>query len=75
MKSVTSQADLWSGPVGQSWVRNALAYDTILEPLGRAALDHLGRGPPQRVLDIGRGTGTTNEATLSRGSRPGRSAV
>lgn len=41
-----SQADLWSGPVGQSWVRNALAYDTILEPLGRAALDRLDLGPP-----------------------------
>lgn len=72
MKSMTSQADLWSGPVGQSWVRNALAYGTILEPSGRAALDRLDLGPPQRVPDIGRGTGTTNEATLGRGSpRPG----
>lgn len=54
-----SQADLWSGPVGRSWVRNASAYDRILEPLGRAALDCLELGPQRRVLDIGCGTGTT----------------
>jgi hypothetical protein len=28
--------------------RNALAYDTILEPLGRAALDRLDLGPDAR---------------------------
>ena len=69
-----SQADLWSGPVGQSWVRNALAYDTILEPLGRAALDRLDLGPPQRVLDIGCGTGTTT-LEIGRRVRPDGSAV
>ncbi len=48
-----SQADLWSGPVGDSWVRNASAYDRILEPLGRAALDLLELAPHERVVDIG----------------------
>lgn len=69
-----SQAALWSGPVGRSWVRNAVAYDRILEPLGRAALDRLELGPQQRVLDVGCGTGTT---TLEIGQRvfPGGSVV
>lgn len=69
-----SQAVLWSGAAGRSWVRNALAYDRILEPLGRAALDRLELGPQQRVLDVGCGTGTT---TLEIGRRvlPGDSAV
>lgn len=70
----TTQADLWSGPVGHSWVRNALAYDTILEPLGRAALDRLDLKPPQRVLDIGCGTGTTT-LEIGRRVRPDGSAV
>lgn len=64
-----SQADLWSGPVGDSWVRNAVAYDRILEPLGLAA-----PGPRERVLDVGCGTGST---TLEIGRRvlPGGSVL
>lgn len=69
-----SQADLWSGPVGDSWVRNAVAYDRILEPLGLAALDRLSPGPRERVLDVGCGTGST---TLEIGRRvlPGGSVL
>lgn len=70
----TSQADLWSGPVGRSWVHNAVTYDAILEPLGRAALDRLDLVPPQRVLDIGCGTGATT-FEIGRRVHPGGTAV
>lgn len=69
-----SQADLWSGPVGDSWVRNARAYDRILEPLGRAALALLELGPHFRVLDVGCGTGATT-FEIGRLVQPGGSVV
>lgn len=69
-----TQADLWSGAVGESWVRNAATYDRVLEPLGRAALDRLGAGPGQRVLDVGCGTGTTT-VEIARRVHPGGSVL
>jgi len=69
-----TQAELWSGPVGRSWVRNARMYDTILEPLGRAALDRLEPSPGHRVLDIGCGTGATT-LEIGRRVRPGGTVV
>lgn len=69
-----SQADLWSGPVGDSWVRNASAYDRALEPLGRAALDLLELKPALRVLDVGCGTGTTT-FEIARRLHPGGSVI
>ncbi|MDA8539570.1 class I SAM-dependent methyltransferase [Alphaproteobacteria bacterium] len=53
------QADFWSGPGGQSWVDNQTQMDTMLQPLGDAALELLNLKNAKHVMDIGCGTGTT----------------
>ena len=53
------QSDFWSGPGGQSWVDNQTQMDTMLQPLGDAALELLNLKNARHVMDIGCGTGTT----------------
>jgi ubiquinone/menaquinone biosynthesis C-methylase UbiE len=53
------QSDFWSGPGGQSWVDNQTQMDTMLQPLGDAALELLNLKNARHVIDIGCGTGTT----------------
>ena len=66
------QADFWSGPGGQSWVDNQMQMDTMLQPLGDAALQLLNLKNARHVMDIGCGTGTTTINIAQKLSAGGR---
>jgi len=54
-----SQKDFWSGKGGDIWVERQNAMDTMLSPLGEAALNKLNFNEKENVLDIGCGCGNT----------------
>ena len=54
-----SQKDFWSGKGGDIWVERQNAMDTMLSPLGEAALNKLDFNEEENVLDIGCGCGHT----------------
>ena len=53
------QKDFWSGKGGDIWVKRQQAMDTMLNPLGEAALKKLELNEDSNVLDIGCGCGNT----------------
>lgn len=53
------QKNFWSGKGGDIWVQRQKAMDTMLNPLGQAALNKLELNEDANVLDIGCGCGTT----------------
>lgn len=66
------QTEFWSGSGGEYWVVNQQQMDTMLKPLGDAALAHIDLASVQHLLDIGCGTGSTTldiAARLSDGAR------
>ena len=54
-----NQRDFWSGKGGDIWVERQNAMDTMLSPLGEAALNKLNLNEGENVLDIGCGCGHT----------------
>ena len=54
-----NQKDFWSGKGGDIWVDRQNAMDTMLSPLGEAALNKLNFNEEENVLDIGCGCGHT----------------
>ena len=65
-----NQKDFWSGKGGDIWVERQNAMDTMLSPLGEAALNKLNFNGEENVLDIGCGCGHT---TLNIAKRIGPS--
>ena len=65
-----NQKDFWSGKGGDIWVERQNAMDTMLSPLGEAALNKLNFNEEENVLDIGCGCGHT---TLNIAKRIGSS--
>ena len=65
-----NQKDFWSGKGGDIWVERQNAMDTMLSPLGEAALNKLNFNEQENVLDIGCGCGHT---TLNIAKRIGPS--
>ena len=65
-----NQKDFWSGKGGDIWVERQNAMDTMLSPLGEAALNKLNFNEEENVLDIGCGCGHT---TLNIAKRIGPS--
>ena len=65
-----NQKDFWSGKGGDIWVERQNAMDTMLNPLGEAALNKLNFNEEENVLDIGCGCGHT---TLNIAKRIGPS--
>ena len=65
-----NQKDFWSGKGGDIWVERQNAMDTMLSPLGEAALNKLNFNKEENVLDIGCGCGHT---TLNIAKRIGPS--
>ena len=54
-----NQRDFWSGKGGDIWVERQNVMDTMLSPLGEAALNKLNFNEEENVLDIGCGCGHT----------------
>ena len=54
-----NQRDFWSGKGGDIWVERQNVMDTMLSPLGEAALNKLNFNEGENVLDIGCGCGHT----------------
>lgn len=63
------QKNFWSGKGGDIWVQRQEAMDTMLNPLGQAALNKLELNEDANVLDIGCGCGTTT-FTIAKQIKP-----
>src|SRR5687767_13936133 len=56
------QTKLWNGPAGNAWVAAQELLDGMLRPFEDLLLEAVSARQPQRVLDIGCGTGSTTLA-------------
>lgn len=56
-----TQAEMWNGPSGESWVAMQEHMDVQLHSLGQAVMAELALQRGERVLDIGCGAGTTTQ--------------
>ena len=66
------QKDFWSGKGGDVWVKRQQAMDTMLNPLGEAALQKLELNKDTNVLDIGCGCGNTTLSIAEKIKPSGR---
>ena len=66
------QKKFWSGKGGDVWVQRQQAMDTMLRPLGEAALQKLELNEDTNVLDIGCGCGNTTLSIAKKIKPTGR---
>jgi ubiquinone/menaquinone biosynthesis C-methylase UbiE len=72
--SNAAQIDYWNAIAGKTWAQFQELLDRQIEPLGLAAMDVVGPGVGEHILDIGCGCGQTSLALASLVS-PAGSAV
>src|SRR5262245_553740 len=63
-------ADAWAGEMGDRWLANVDAYESMLETVGAASLAHAAFAPGERVIDVGCGGGLTTRV-IARAVGPG----
>jgi SAM-dependent methyltransferase len=56
------RAEDWAGAMGERWLANVDAYESMLAPVGGASFEHAAFRPGERVIDIGCGGGATTRA-------------
>ncbi|NOV26014.1 class I SAM-dependent methyltransferase [Cupriavidus necator] len=66
------QAALWNGASGHAWVEHQGLLDDMLRPLEALLVEAVARNRPQRILDVGCGTGSTTLALARRVGAQGR---
>lgn len=57
-----AQATLWNGTAGRAWVDAQPLLDQMYKPLETLLTDAVSAAAPQRVLDVGCGSGSTTQA-------------
>lgn len=72
-KAVT-QAEDWSGEMGERWLGNLDAFEAMIAPIGDALLARADFRPGERVVDIGCGGGATTRA-IGSAVAPGGEAL
>ena len=60
-----AQATLWNGSAGQAWVEMQAQLDGVMQPFETLLTDAVAARRPDRVLDVGCGTGATTIAAAS----------
>ena len=60
------QAALWNGRAGRAWVEAQEPLDRMFEPFEKLLVDAVQAEAPERVLDVGCGTGATTLAVARR---------
>ena len=68
MSENQQQIEYWNGEAGATWVRAQERLDSMLEPLSAVAIDKASPAGGERVIDVGRGCGTTSLAIAARGA-------
>src|SRR5262245_33431693 len=58
----SEQIALWNGAAGRGWVEAQESLDRVLEPFQDLLVETVAARRPQRVLDVGCGTGSTTIA-------------
>jgi SAM-dependent methyltransferase len=67
-------AEDWAGEVGDRWLAHVDKFESMLEPIAVALLQHAGYLPGQRVVDIGCGGGASSMA-IARQVAPNGSVI
>jgi ubiquinone/menaquinone biosynthesis C-methylase UbiE len=67
-------AEDWAGDTGRIWLANLQRFETMIQPIGAALLQHAAFKPGEHVVDIGCGGGGTTIA-IGRAVSPGGSAT
>jgi SAM-dependent methyltransferase len=70
----TDQAEFWNGPGGETWTTQRDRFNTMLRPIGLAAIARAAPQAGEHVLDVGCGTGETT-GDLARHVAPGGSVT
>lgn len=64
----------WAGDMGRNWLANLQRFESMIAPIGAAALTHAAFRPGETVIDIGCGGGGTTIA-IRRAVSPGGHAT